>query len=239
VDLKKLPPGAVPPPRTPKACAKRAGLPTRLVVLSVLCTGTLVCVLAAVLVSPERTHQWPDARTPTADASTLRPSSREDRVTEDPRPSAPGPTRASADRLRAIRAKAEQDLTDYAERRKELASFVEECGGTVEAEEAAQLLAALDTSYAAVAENALADALKRAADLASGGEFDRAIAAINAVRSRFADGPWLATAGESQIKEAIDEIVRLNTTATPRARQGDGQGAQQTEPAHARRELSP
>jgi hypothetical protein len=109
--------------------------------------------------------------------------------------------------LARIRRRIEPSFGHYGEIRAELEAFVKRFAGQPVAADATETIKKLDIDYAKLAEEEFKLAQAAAREFASRGDYDQAASMLRSMRSRFGDGPWLASRGEEKIRAAEKEIA--------------------------------
>jgi hypothetical protein len=109
--------------------------------------------------------------------------------------------------LARIRRRIEPSFGHYGEIREELEAFVQRFAGQPVAADATETIKRLDIDYAKLAEEELKLAQAAAREFVSRGDHDQAASMLRSMRSRFGDGPWLASSGEEKIRAAEKEIA--------------------------------
>jgi hypothetical protein len=124
--------------------------------------------------------------------------------------------------LEQIREKITPGLSLYAEIRPQLVALAEKYAGTAEADDAKRLIEEVDTKYAALADEAMREAIRMADGLAAGGRYADAARAVRALQARFSDTEWFRTRGEKEMLAAIQKyeepLVRQAAETIERAR---------------------
>jgi hypothetical protein len=117
-------------------------------------------------------------------------------------------------RLQQIASLRNSSLSRYAEMKAALRAFPDRFPAAPDRQEAKRLEGEIDAAYAAMAEQALADAKAAASGMATQGRHAAGMAVIRSVASRFGDGDWLATKGQAVIDEALTELGSADDAAT-------------------------